>query len=338
MYIEKLKSGSYRITQTIDGKRNRVTLPYRPTNAEAVRIMADKLNTAVTGEKTVFTDACAEYARQKENVLSPRTIREYTLLPKRLPEWFVKLRLYQIDNKQIQKMVNELAKRLAPKTVRDYHAFVSTVVRYFIPSICINTTLPQKVKKEPYIPTDDDIKRLLDYSKERSPKYYIPIYLACFSLRRSEICALTVKDLDKNDYLHISKALVQAKDGDWVKKSTKTTASTRLVPLSHDIAELIRKQGYVYNGTPQALYRAMHKMQLELGMQPFSLHKCRHYFASTMATMGYATKDILLVGGWETDTVMKTVYQHAQRLKNEDEMKQLASRLNEQIGQAKPTK
>lgn len=40
----------------------------------------------------------------------------------------------------------------------------------------------------------------------------------------------------------------------------------------------------------------------------------RHFFASYLLKMGYTTKQIMAVGGWKTDNVLKTVYQHAMDL------------------------
>jgi len=46
-------------------------------------------------------------------------------------------------------------------------------------------------------------------------------------------------------------------------------------------------------------------------MEHFSLHKFRHYFASKMSALNIPEADIIAMGGWETDYVMKTVYRHA---------------------------
>ncbi len=95
---------------------------------------------------------------------------------------------------------------------------------HFAQTLRFVPTLPQKVKNEPYIPSDDDIKRILECAKDT--EYEIPIILACYGLRRSEICALTLDDLD-GDVIRINKAKVMNEDAKWVEKTTKTTSSTR---------------------------------------------------------------------------------------------------------------
>lgn len=131
--------------------------------------------------------------------------------------------------------------------MRNYHGFISAVLGTFCPNLKICTTLPQKVKNEPYIPSDDDVRRILEYAKET--KYEIPIILACYGMRRSEICALTPDDID-GDVVTINKAKVQNQSHEWVTKTTKTTASTREIIIPVEIANRIREQGYVYNGHP----------------------------------------------------------------------------------------
>ena len=37
----------------------------------------------------------------------------------------------------------------------------------------------------------------------------------------------------------------------------------------------------------------------------------RHYFASKLSSMGVPEADILALGGWETDNIMKSVYRHS---------------------------
>ena len=111
-----------------------------------------------------------------------------------------------------------MSKKCSPKSVSNHHGFISAVLNVFSPNLKLNTTLPQKSKNEPYIPSDDDVKRILEYAS--GSKYEIPIVLACYGLRRSEICALTPEDLD-GDVVTINKALVQDENKEWIVVSGK---------------------------------------------------------------------------------------------------------------------
>ena len=171
----------------------------------------------------------------------------------------------------------------------------------FRPELKMTTTLPQKIKKEPYIPSDDDIKRILKDAE--GSLYEIAVLLACYGLRRSEICALTPDDIEGN-------------------------VITRDVIILDSIVEKINRQGYIYKGHPSNISDYLSRTQEKLDIPHFSVHKLRHYFASKLSSMNIPEADIMKMGGLETDYVMKNVYRHAMKEKTkalkEDASKKLA--------------
>ena len=187
----------------------------------------------------------------------------------------------------------------------------------------ICTTLPQKVRNDPYIPSDEDVRRILDYSQ--GTEYEIPIILACYGLRRSEICALTPSDLE-GDVLHINKAKVFG-DGGWIEKGTKTTSSTRDIIIPAQTADRIRERGYVYKGHPNSISEYLSTVEDRLGIPRFTMHKLRHYFATKMSALNVPEADIMRMGGWETDHVMKSVYRHSMMEKEEKAKREAAEKL-----------
>ena len=208
----------------------------------------------------------------------------------------------------VQAEINRLAKNRSPKTVRNYHGFISSVLGAICPNLKICTTLPQKVRNEPYIPSDEDVRKILKHAG--GTEYEIPLILACYGLRRSEICALTLKDLD-GDIIRIDKAKVLGEDGSWTMKTTKATASTREIIIPARIADKIREQGYIYKGHPNSITRYLESAEDALWIPRFPLHKLRHYFASKISALNIPEADIMRMEGWETDYVMKSVYRHA---------------------------
>lgn len=325
MRIEKLPSGSYRIRKMYKGQTYTVIFDYKPTQKEAMQAMAvelDKIKTTCT--KMDFQKAAESYVDMKRNVLSPRTIKEYSETAKRFPEWFLKLPVSDITQIEINHLVNELSKNKSPKTVRNYHGFISAVLGVFCPNLKISTTLPQKVKNETYNPSRKDVKRILAEIKDSS--YEIPITLACYGMRRSEICALQVEDIE-GDIVHINKALVLDENKKWVIKTTKTTESARDIIIPIELADKIRKQGYVYGGHPGCINTHLERIEAKLGIPKFSLHKLRHYFASEMSFLGIAEADILRMGGWETDHIMKSVYRHSMIEKEEKAKREASEKL-----------
>ena len=324
MKIERLPSGSYRIRKMYQGKTYTVVTSYKPTQKEAIQLMADELD-KVQGkhEHMTFRQAAEDYVDMKRNVLSPRTIKEYSEVPSRLPDWWNEFPVFDITQIEINRLVNELSKDKSPKTVRNYHGFVSAVLGTFCPSLKLCTTLPQKVKNEPYIPSRKDVKRILEEIKGSS--FEIPITLACYGMRRSEICALQPEDID-GDIVHISKSMVQDAQRKWVVKTTKTTESTREIIIPAELAEKIRAQGYIYKGHPNSITKHLERVEDALDIPRFPLHKLRHYFASQMSALGVPDADILKMGGWETDHVMKSVYRHSMLEKEEQAKREAAEK------------
>lgn len=325
MKIEKLPSGSYRIRKMYKGNTYTVVFDYKPTQKEAMRAMAAELDKVhVKSETMTFRVAAQKYIDSKKNVLSPSTIRGYSGIIRQISDVFLGSNIYDITALDVQSEINRMAENCSPKTVRNHHGFISAVLGTFRPDLKLNTTLPQKLKTDPYIPSDDDVRRILEYAN--GTEFEIPIILACYGMRRSEICALTLDDLS-GDILSITKAKVQNENLEWVIKTTKTTASTREIVIPLEVADKIREKGYVYKGYPGEITKFLTATQKKLGIPLFSVHKLRHYFASKMSAMNIPEEDIMRFGGWETDYVMKGVYRHAMEDKNRDAQRAAADKL-----------
>ena len=309
MTIEKLKSGSYRITQMENGQRYRITIDHKPTKTEAMRLLSERFTKSVsTPSNMTLTRACTAYVDDRENIISPSTIVGYRSLIRRIPEKYGNMHLMTITNATIQALTNEYATTHNSKTTNNMISFALSVLSYYDITIKY-PTLPQKEKKSPYIPTKDDVMAV--FSVIKGTKYEIPITLAALGLRRSEICSLTIDDLDGNR-LTINKAKVQDENKEWVIKSTKTLSSNRVITIPDELADAIRSQGYVFNGDPGTIYKNLRRAQNKAGVPYFHLHKLRHFFASYMHNQGYTDKQIQEAGGWRDGSrIMKMVYQHA---------------------------
>ena len=312
MTIEKLKSGSYRIKQMENGKIYRITVDHKPTRNEAVRLLADVIEKVPSsvGNMTLYT-ACNAYIEGRSNIISPSTVVGYRSMVRRIPEKYGTMHVKKITTATLQSFVNEYSVGHNSKTTGNMSSFIISVLNYHDISIKA-PTLPQTEKKSPYIPTKEDVAKIFDVIK--GTKYEVPITLAALGLRRSEICALTIDDLDGN-VLTVNKAMVLNEKKEWVIKTTKTTASIRSVVIPEYIAEIIREKGYVFNGCPDTIYKNLQRAQDKAGVPRFQLHKLRHFFASYMHDLGFTDKQIQEAGGWRDGSrIMKMVYQHAMDL------------------------
>lgn len=309
--IRKLPSGRWQIRKMQHGQVYSLTVDTKPRAKEADRLIDDLIHSNPDPRHDSFETCALRYIDARSSVLSPATVREYKAMLRLMPPWLLHKPTGLITSEDVQIYVNQL--RVGPKTARNRHGFISSVLRVYHPSLVLHTKLPQKERKEIYIPTDDDVLRLIRLIDSHSPDMSIAIRLACLGLRRGEICALTPADLSDDNVLTISKDMVMDERKHWVIKPPKTTESNRRIMIPAYLGDMIRSKGSIYDGHPGGLTRQLDRMEKQAGMEHFSVHKLRHYFASNAHALGIPDAYILKLGGWKTDNVMKNVYRHAQR-------------------------
>lgn len=310
MNVEKLPSGSYRIRQTYRGKKIYITFPYKPSAKEIALRLAERMEEIDEQNiKGTFKEYAVKYIENRSNVVSPSTIRTYNGLIDRTPAALRNKNIYDITQDDIQVAINEYAKDHAPKSVRSLHGFISSVMKSCRPSFKLSTTLPQKDAKRQYLPTEKDIKAILEASE--GTEDHIGFQLGILGLRRAEICALQLSDL-KDGMLTINKNMVYDEKSRWIiKPTTKTDASTRVIPLPERLVKEIEDRGYFYKYSPQKLNKHLQDYQDKLNIPRFKFHSLRHYFASYAHSLGICDADIMAMGGWKSDYVMKSVYRES---------------------------
>lgn len=85
----------------------------------------------------------------------------------------------------------------------------------------------------------------------------------------------------------------------------------------------------MYKGHPNRITTFLYNTEKKLGIEKFSMHKLRHYFASRMSAMYIPDEDIMRMGGWQTDGVMKSVYSHAMQDEAMQALREASRRLND---------
>lgn len=311
MRIEKLPSGSYRVRMTFNGKRHAVTFDHKPTEKEVMLKFSQKITAIIDCEHITFEVAANEYCKLKKNVLSPTTYREYINTTERLSDTFKNSYIDDIGDMQLQAEINTLSAKRKPKTVKNYYGFIVSVIRMYRNDFYPRIKLPAGEKNEMYIPTDEEVRMIFDYAQKKcNGRYYIPIILASFGMRRSEICALEPSDFNGN-IASITKAKVYNSDKEWIIKNyPKNETSIRNIPIPEDIVEMIKSQGYVYSGHPNDITCFINDACNALNIKHFSIHKLRHYFCSRLASENIDTETIMALGGWKSDFVLKNIYRH----------------------------
>lgn len=257
--------------------------------------------------------ACMErYITDREDIVSPATIRGYKSIQNVLTDKypiFCSLSLASISKQDIQRIINDLqAKDKSGKYIKNIHGLISGVLianDYTSPRV----SLPSAKAKHVYEPTKEDIKMTL--AAAHGTDMEIPILLGIHGLRRSEICALRYPDDFTGNVIHIRHALVYGDKNEVTEKTTKTDGSDRIVPLSDECYQKIVKQGYVTHKTMAAITQAFAKLLERNCIPKYRFHDLRHFFASYMHEIGISDAQIMKMGGWKTDAVMKNIYRYA---------------------------
>ena len=235
MGIEK-RGNSYRVQKMFNGVRHSITFDHKPSQQEIIKAFADVSEPTHYGKKT-FQKASDEYLESQRTMLSPSTMRGYNTALRMISDRFKALLIDKITQIDIQSEIKNLSKDKSPKTVKNYYAFICSVLGYFRPDFTFRVNLPQPIKYVAKIPSEEAIREV--FKSIEGTEFSIPIKLACLGLRRSEIAGLVKGDLTGNE-LFIHNALVQDENNQWVlKNKTKTLSSTRTIYIPDELANEI---------------------------------------------------------------------------------------------------
>ena len=327
---KKLPSGSFRcqVYDYTDGNGKRIYKSFTaPTKKEAEFLAAQysmekKEAKREPKNKKSFSEELENYIITKEAVLSPSTIRGYRNIQKMLKEnyaSFCNMKIADIGQQDVQNVISGLSKSKSPKTVRNYHGLISSVLGS---NLVLNTTMPQRVQPDLYIPSDSEIKALVD--AVRDTELEIPVLLGAFCMmRRGEICGLSMNDIEGN-VIHIHHSLVLGTDKKWHLKPPKTETSDRYIEAPAFVTDRIREVGHITNLNPHSITIMFERVLIKNKINHFRFHDLRHYSASIRHALGIPDAYIMADGGWSSDKVLKSVYRHTMS----DRKKEMSDKAN----------
>ena len=277
--------------------------------------MADEwMEQKETQKNTVtFSGAATEYIALRTQTLSPRTLEDYRKTLKNYCGQIADISISKITQQHIQAVINSCSEKLAPKTVSNIHAFISSVLREYRPTLVLNTRLPHRVRPDLYVPTDEDIGSLIE--RIQGTAMELPVMLAAFGpMRRGEICALDTRNINGN-VVHVCENMIKQQEPDqprkWIIRHPKSYHGDRYIEYPDMVADLWNgKTGRLVTMTPDVLTAEFKRYLRSSGLQNFRFHDLRHYSASIQHALGIPDAYIMARGGWSTDTVLKQIYRH----------------------------
>lgn len=312
---KQLPSGSWRVRiyDKETGKYLSFTsqLPGRAGKAEAELMAREyQLGRKQKREAGKTVGECIdEYISLKENVLSPTTIAGYRKDRRNSLAPLCGTYLKDLTATDIQAFINRLALSKSPKTVRNAHGLLVSVLNVYAPDLHIRTTLPKPQKKIKQLPEVSDVLRAI-----KGSEIELPCLLALWcSLRMSEIRGAKKANIS-GDILTVCDTIVTADNEAIERHATKTTESTRQIRLPEPIQALIsalpEEQVYLTPLSGQAIYKRFSRLLERNGLPHMTFHDLRHMNASVMLALGIPDKYAMERGGWSSPHIMKAVYQH----------------------------
>lgn len=307
--IRKLPSGNYFCQLRIDGKSISIT-----ERTEAMcRAKAMAYKTGVIEKKkaprsVTLREAIDDYIVDRENVLSPATIRGYRSIQNARFSSVMDKPLKNVTN--WQRVINSEAKIVSAKTLKNAWALVCSVLKEeYIDIPRVN--LPQIVKNERPFLDPDQIKIFMKAIEGADCE--IPALLALHSLRRSEILGLKKSDVT-NGQIRVHGAAVFNERGELIHKETnKTVSSDRIVPIMIPRLSVLidtLPEGNIITCYPNTIRRRINKICENNDLPLVGTHGLRHSFASLAYHLGLSEKETMRLGGWSDSNTMRNIYTH----------------------------
>ena len=311
---KQMPSGNWRVQVFLgtnaDGKKMKKSIT-APTRWQAEMLAAEFLETVQTARsKFTVAQAVRGYIDSKKNVLSPSTVYCYEIILKNRLQTLMPLDIHEIDSFVMQRAINEEAATKTRKTIAEAKNLIGAALKMYGVNPQWNVTLPPKVPKVNELPTAGQVIRMI-----RGTEIELPCLLAMWlSLRMSEVRGLQFGDI-KDGVLTIQRSKLYLGTQDVIRDLNKTFNSTRRLVVPAYIQSLIDRiphqsetefivpLGYKY------IKNHLTKLAKSNGYQ-LTFHQLRHLNASIMLMLGIPDKYAMERGGWSSNGVLKSVYQH----------------------------
>ena len=331
---KKLPSGNYRCRATItdaDGKK--ITESFTAETARKAETLAKMWQEGMLERNRELSTGGISLGEAIDNYIetcrcagmSPATIRGYLSCRRNAYPLIEKKPIRRLTVQDIQRQINARSKACSPKTLRNEVNVLSAALKSNGIKLDFDALrLPKTERKEMEIPSDEQVRQLLDALRDDDDMFIAVMLAAVMGLRRSEICALTWGDLvtiGGKTYLNINKALVRDDDGNHIQKQTKTSAGNRRLAVPSSVcADLLHRRSLrkeIVSLTPNAITERYERLRDRLHI-PGRFHDLRHYHASVMIREGVPEKYIVSDMGHASFDMVRRVYGHVMGEKQQE--------------------
>lgn len=308
----KLPSGSWNIRVQIDGQSISITKPSKKECiAEAVALKA-KVKDARKRTGKTLSKAIDTYIEDRENVLSPSTIRGYRAIQRLRFRTAMSRCIDDITQEQWQRLVNMEARTCSAKTLKNAWGFLSSVILDST-GRKITVRLPQVIANDLPFLTAEQIPEFL--KEIRGDFCEIAMLLGLSGLRRSEIMAVRWEDIDLDmGCIYVHGSAVLDENGTLIhREENKNTASRRTVPflipqLREAVEAAEKKTEFAVTCNPNTIYNSTNRACRKAGLPEVGAHGLRRSFASLAYHLNLPEEVTMKAGGWSDIYTMRKIY------------------------------
>lgn len=218
------------------------------------------------------------------------------------------------------------------------------------------------VKRDALTPKQErDFLKFIKEDEHFSQFYDGMFILFKTGLRISELCGLTIRDIDLQERtINVYKQLQYTGGKKAYIEQTKTDAGTRVLPMSDEVYEAFKRvisgrkkprveqmidgvSGFLFldkKGKPMVAYHWEKKFQhsvekynkiYKVELPKITPHVCRHTYCTNMAKSGISVKTLQYLMGHSDISVTMNVYTHLKLVDAQDELEKL--KVREQVKQ-----
>ena len=245
--------------------------------------------------------------------------------------------------------VNKVNCKLAPKTVKHYHTFITSILEravkwgYIYENPCKKIDPPKVNRKQIKCFSTEQAKTFLKGLENECLKYKVIFYILLFTgVRRGELLGLEWQDIDfeKNTITINRTSLYTASKGNFTD-TTKNEYSLRTIYVSDELINLLKlyyneqmKEKEMlgdlwvdsnriciqWNGTPMSTntpYEILQKLLKKYDLPKVSIHSLRHTNATIMIESGTDLKTTSARLGHSQVSTTMNIYVHQIKSSNE---------------------